>query len=108
MSILHDCRHPNVVLMLGAWLGLEQLYMILELMHTDLWHALDSVEQQPALHWNNRQASGTAGLLLHMPDSMTPGFGAHPCCCADALAGIKTNAAQLTCEVALSKHQCQS
>ena len=57
VSILHDCRHPAVVLMLGAWLGEEQLYMIVELMHTDLWHALDSIEQQPNLRWDNRHAS---------------------------------------------------
>ena len=56
MSILHACKHPNVVLMLGAWLGEQQLYMIVELLHTNLRRALDDATLQPVLRWDNRHA----------------------------------------------------
>ena len=75
VSIMHDCRHPNVVLMLGAWLGAEQLYMVMELMHTDLLHALRCPAQQATLRWDARRAllplqwlflgAGLSGLGMH-------------------------------------------
>ena len=70
VSILHACKHPNVVLMLGAWLGEEQLYMVVELLHTDLRRALDNATLQPYLRWDNRHAASLqpcfdrAALLL--------------------------------------------
>ena len=54
ISILHSCRHPSVVLMLGAWLGQDQLYMVVELLDTDLRKALDNPDRQQELRWENR------------------------------------------------------
>ena len=54
ISILHSCRHPSVVLMLGAWLGQYQLYMVMELLDTDLRKALNDPDRQAELRWENR------------------------------------------------------
>ena len=54
ISILHSCRHPSVVLMLGAWLGQDQLYMVVELLDTDLRKALDDPDRQQELRWERR------------------------------------------------------
>ena len=54
VSSLHDCRHPNVVLMLGAWLGQDQVFMVQELLQTDLRKALNDPGRQEELRWDNR------------------------------------------------------
>ena len=56
VGILHECRHPSVVLMLGAWLGQDQLYMVQELLATDLWHALNEPSMLDDLRWDKRCA----------------------------------------------------
>ena len=57
VSILHDCRHPHVLLLLGAWLGEDQLFMITELMEIDLWRALACPSMLQDLRWENKCVS---------------------------------------------------
>ena len=40
--------------MLGAWLGQDQLYMVVELLSTDLWKALADPDMQEDLQWYSR------------------------------------------------------
>ena len=56
VGILYECRPPNVVLMLGAWLGQDQLYRVQEVLSTDLWHALNEPSMVDDLRWENRCA----------------------------------------------------
>ena len=74
VAILHGCRHPSVVLMLGAWLGQDQLYMVVELLSTDLWHALNEPRKQDDLRWNKRCA-----LACYLPGACSP-VCVHPLC----------------------------
>ena len=65
VAVLHDTRHPHIVLMLGAYLGQQHMYMVQELLHSDLYCALGCKEQQAALRWGARCAS-RAGRALHV------------------------------------------
>ena len=65
VAVLHDTRHPHIVLMLGAYLGRQHMYMVQELLHSDLYCALGCKEQQAALRWGARCAS-RAGRALHV------------------------------------------
>ena len=40
--------------MLGAWLGQDQLFMVVELLSIDLWKALNEPSMQEDLRWDNR------------------------------------------------------
>ena len=54
VSVLHDTRHPHIVLMLGAYLGQQHVYMVRELLHSDLYCALGCEKQRAALRWGAR------------------------------------------------------
>ena len=64
VSVLHDTRHPHIVLMLGAYLGQQHMYMVQELLHSDLYCALGSEKQRAVLHWGAR-CECRGGCALH-------------------------------------------
>ena len=64
VSVLHDTRHPHIVLMLGAYLGQQHMYMVQELLHSDLYCALGCEKQRAALRWGAR-CECRAGCALH-------------------------------------------
>ena len=51
-----DATSALQVLMLGAWLGQDQLFMVVELLSTDLYRALHDPSMQEDLRWDNRWA----------------------------------------------------
>lgn len=55
MSILKETRHPNILLLIGAYLTQDVLYMVSEMLAGDLWTALADPTREQELHWTARQ-----------------------------------------------------
>ena len=55
--------------MLGAWLGQDQLYMVQELLSTDLWHALN----EPSMLLVYAGRTGAHGICLLLVSCLVPG-----------------------------------
>lgn len=53
MAKWHNCRHANIALVLGAWLG-HDMYIVMELLPTDLYTALADPHIAASLRWDDR------------------------------------------------------